>query len=169
MVGQFDERPSYSERLALFTSSGSLPNSFILAPKQIRYQKPEYPNGLNAMIKKGFQLRFCQAHNDTDRCISQDKFPSRVETQVLAWLRYELYLMEVNEKCFLLWDVGCTRDRLMELSPYIESSVLSHFSDSSHISWLKFDLNYTAGLLISPHLRQLLHAGIWLLNTEPVR
>jgi len=81
MVGQFDERPFYSERLALFTSSGSLPNSFILAPSKIQYQKPEYPNGYNAMIEKGLQLRFCRTHNDTDRCISQDKFPSRMETQ----------------------------------------------------------------------------------------
>ena len=33
------------------------------------------------MIQKGYPLRFCQSHQDTDRCISQDDFPSRIETQ----------------------------------------------------------------------------------------
>ena len=81
MVGQFDERPSYIERVALFTSSGSLPNSFIVAPTKTQYQLPKYPNGHDAMIEKGFQLRYCRSHNDTDRCISRDNFPSRIETQ----------------------------------------------------------------------------------------
>ena len=130
MVGQVDERPSYSERLALFTSSGSLPNSFILAPSKIQYQKPEYPNGYNAMVEKGLQLRFCQTHNDTDRCISQDKFPSRMETQVLAWLRYELYLMIVNEKCFIPWYVGSTRERLTEL--------IRKVGNLRQVSWVTF-------------------------------
>ena len=73
MVGQFDERPAYKERAALFTSSGSVPNPFIIAPTQ------EKEHG--TMIKKGFPLRFCQSHNDTDRCISRDTFPSRFDTQ----------------------------------------------------------------------------------------
>ena len=73
MVGQFDERAAYLDRVALFTSSGSLPNSFIVAPAQ----KEEH----EAMGKKGFQLRYCQSRNDTDRCVSREEFPSRIETQ----------------------------------------------------------------------------------------
>ena len=34
-----------------------------------------------AMIANGSLLRFCQSHHDTDRCISQDDFPSRIDTQ----------------------------------------------------------------------------------------
>ena len=33
------------------------------------------------MIKKGYKLRFCNTRNDTDRCISPDGYPSRLETQ----------------------------------------------------------------------------------------
>ena len=76
MIGQFDERPAYWDRVALFTSSGSIPNSFVVASAQI---KSEHDN----MIQKGLELRFCQSHNDTDRCISKDKFPNRLETQVV--------------------------------------------------------------------------------------
>ena len=73
MVGQFDERPAYWDRTALFMSSGSLPNSFIVAPTQrIEHE---------AMMERGLHLRFCQSHSDTDRCISRDEFPSRIETQ----------------------------------------------------------------------------------------
>ena len=74
MVGQFDERPAYQERVALFTSSGSLPNSFIVASNK-HLERNE------AMIDGGFRLRFCRSHNDTDRCISRDDFPSRIDTQ----------------------------------------------------------------------------------------
>ena len=74
-VGQFDERDVYKERVALFTSSKShnISKPFIVAPTQ------EVDHG--SMIKKGFPLRFCQSHLDTDRCISKDDFPSRIETQ----------------------------------------------------------------------------------------
>ena len=52
MVGQFDERVAYRDRVALFTSYGSLPDSFIVAPAQ----NDEH----EAMVRKGFPLRFCQ-------------------------------------------------------------------------------------------------------------
>ena len=76
-VGQFDERPAYQERVALFTSSkyDHLPKPFIIAS----YQRQEKRHG--SMIQKGYPLRFCQSYQDTDRCISQDDFPSRIETQ----------------------------------------------------------------------------------------
>ena len=85
MVGQFDERPSYSDRVALFTSIGSVPNSFIVAPKQESVHE--------TMMKRGLKLRHCQSRNDTDRCISRDEFPSRVETQrVMEKSNYTLAL-----------------------------------------------------------------------------
>ena len=34
-----------------------------------------------ALIEKGYNLRFCNTRNDTDRCISPDGYPSRLETQ----------------------------------------------------------------------------------------
>ena len=75
MVGQFDERVAYKERVALFTSKGQhIPHFFIITTydKEMKYDE---------MILKGFQLRSCQSHNDTDRCISPDSFPSRMDTQ----------------------------------------------------------------------------------------
>ena len=73
-VGQFDERPAYQERVPLFTSSkyDPMPKPFIISAKN---------NMHNSLIKKGLPLRFCQSRNDTDRCISKDGFPSRLETQ----------------------------------------------------------------------------------------
>ena len=73
MVGKFDERVAYKERVALFTCKGEIPNSFIITSYKARkYDK---------MIKKGFHLQFCQSRNDTNRCISRDNFPSRLDTQ----------------------------------------------------------------------------------------
>ena len=45
-----------------------LNNSFI----RKRYQ---------TLINEGYNLRFCDTHNDTDRCISPDGYPSRLDTQ----------------------------------------------------------------------------------------
>ena len=61
-VGQFDERPGYQERVALFTSSKyhHIPKPFIIAPTQEEKHR--------SMIEEGFALRFCQSHWDTDRC-----------------------------------------------------------------------------------------------------
>ena len=74
-VGQFDDRRAYQDRVALFTSpkTQQIPSPFIIAPTQ------EKEHG--SMIEKGFKMRSCQSHQDTDICISQDKFPSRSETQ----------------------------------------------------------------------------------------
>ena len=86
-VGQFDERREYQERVALFTSSKfqNLPNPFIVAP----YQEVNHMS----MIKKGFPLRFCKSILDTDRCISNNSFPSRIETQkALEISNYSLVL-----------------------------------------------------------------------------
>ena len=86
-VGQFDERTAYQERVALFASSKyhHLTKPFIIAPTQEKEHGP--------MIKKGFPLRFCQSHHDTDRCISQDAFPTRFDTQrALEKSNYSLLL-----------------------------------------------------------------------------
>ena len=71
-VGQFDERPGYQERVALFTSpkTQQIPSPFIIAPEREQ-----------GLMEKGFKMRSCQSHQDTDICISQDNFPSRIDTQ----------------------------------------------------------------------------------------
>ena len=46
-----------------------------------------------ALIDKGYNLRFCNTRNDTDRCISPDGYPSRLETQtVMEKSNYTLLL-----------------------------------------------------------------------------
>ena len=88
MVGTFVEKKGgFKERVALFTSNGSLPKSFIVSNLKL--------NGKQQidMMKKGFRLRFCKQRNDTDRCLSQDDFPSREETQsVMEQSNYTLAL-----------------------------------------------------------------------------
>ena len=80
-VGQFDERSGYKERVALFTSSRfhHLPKPFIVSSENGIWSHLKVRHG--SMIKKGYPLRYCQSHQDTDRCISQDDFPSRIESQ----------------------------------------------------------------------------------------
>ena len=67
-------RPAYQDRLALFTSSGSLPDSpFVVSQHQRSYDD---------LIAKGHRLRFCRHRGDTDRCISTEEgYPSRFDTQ----------------------------------------------------------------------------------------
>ena len=61
-------------RLALFTSSGSLPDSpFVVSQHQRSYDD---------LIANGHRLRFCRHRGDTDRCISKEEgYPSRFDTQ----------------------------------------------------------------------------------------
>ena len=77
MVGTFVARQQFSERVALFKSNGTLPNSFIVTTLDLNRGE------ILALMKKDQRLRFCNHHNDTDRCISQDKYPSRLETQAI--------------------------------------------------------------------------------------
>ena len=77
MVGTFAARQEFSERVALFKSNGTLPNSFIVTTLDLNRGQ------ILALMKKDQRLRFCNHHNDTDRCISQDKYPSRLETQAI--------------------------------------------------------------------------------------
>ena len=49
-------------------------NKVILGNSDIR-------ENYEALIEKGYNLRFCNTRNDTDRCISPDGYPSRLETQ----------------------------------------------------------------------------------------
>ena len=72
MVGKLGTRPAYQDRLALFTSSGSLPDSFVVSQHQRSYDD---------LIAKGHRLRFCRHRSDTDRCISEEGYPSRFDTQ----------------------------------------------------------------------------------------
>lgn len=77
MVGTFVARQKFSERVALFKSNGTLPNSFIVTTLDLNKDE------IIALMQKDQRLRFCHHHNDTDRCISQDKYPSRLETQAI--------------------------------------------------------------------------------------
>jgi hypothetical protein len=66
MVGQVDGRAAYSDRLALFNSTGPIPSPYIVAterPSLLVHQR----------------LRHCDASNDFDRCLVPDS--GRSETQ----------------------------------------------------------------------------------------
>ena len=81
MVGKFDENPEMRDRLALFTSNGSIPNSFITTTLYSTGYSYDRITAMMALKNSG--LRFCQNRNDNDRCISKDEYPSRLETQTI--------------------------------------------------------------------------------------
>jgi len=74
-VRNFKIRPGFEDRVALFTSDGgSMKDSFIVTPYGTHVLR------LEKLLE--YELRRCKDVTDTDRCVSQDGFPSRIDTQV---------------------------------------------------------------------------------------
>ena len=69
MVGQFDRRSAYKDRLKLFLSKGSIPNAYIAAE--------EHNANHNASIGG---LRRCMNDEDRNRCVVQDGRLGRIQS-----------------------------------------------------------------------------------------